>query len=213
MNKTLIADYHPIVGHGLKTLLQDDERFEVIDTIQDGADLFPYLENNEVNLLILEIDIPNLNSLTSVKTLKQSFPKLKIIVYSCHPEDVYALSAIKYGASGFISKTAGLDRVREAMIMAAKGGMYLNDSLSESLVNYQHNQSVLAMRYKDLSSREMEVLNLIAKGNRNKEIAQALDINEKTVSTYKMRLLKKLNAANVAELTRHTRLLYSEAEK
>lgn len=128
---------------------------------------------------------------------------------SCHPEEMYALSAIKYGAAGYVCKTASLQRILDATNQVQRGGIYLNDTLSQRLVSDGNETSGLAMKYKKLSSREIEVLNLLSKGKRNKEIAADLEINEKTVSTYKMRLLKKLDAQNIAELIKHARILQS----
>ena len=122
---------------------------------------------------------------------------------------MYALSAIKYGASGYVAKTASIQRVLNAINQVQRGGIYLNEALSQRLVSDGNATQGLAFKYKKLSSREIEVLNLLSNGKRNKEIAAELDINEKTVSTYKMRLLKKLEAQNVAELIKHARLLQS----
>ena len=105
------------------------------------------------------------------------------------------------------AKTSSLQKVLDAINQIQRGGIYLNEDLSQRLVSQGSATQGLAYKYKRLSSREIEVLNLLSNGRRNKEIASELDINEKTVSTYKMRLLKKLDAQNVAELIKHARLL------
>jgi len=210
MKKILIADHHPVTREGISSVLRRAGDFIVVGTLSDGNELLNFLSQNEVDILVLEIDIPNLNSIASIKALKREFPNLKILVLSCHPEEMYALSAIKYGASGYVAKTASVDRITTAINYIDKGGIYLNESLSQSLLNRESDRNVLAQRYKQLSSREMQVLNLIAKGHRNKDISEALSLNEKTVSTYKMRLLKKLDASSVAELITHSRLLQAE---
>jgi len=208
MNKVIIADHHPISQKGISAILTESD-YEITGYINDGNDLLDTLSSTEVNILILEIDIPNLNSITAIKSIKREFPNLKILVLSCHPEEMYALSAIKYGAAGYVAKTASLRRVLNAVNQVQRGGIYLNESLSQRLVSDGNATQGLAYKYKKLSSREIEVLNLLSNGKRNKEIAHDLDINEKTVSTYKMRLLKKLEAQNVAELIKHARLLQS----
>ena len=209
MNKVLIADHHPITRKGVTSILSADESYEVIGYVKDGNDLLNTLTSNEVDILILEIDIPNLNSITALKAIKREFPNIKILVLSCHPEEMYALSSIKYGAAGYVAKTASLQRVLDAINQVQRGGIYLNEALSQRLVSDGNATQGLAYKYKKLSSREIEVLTLLSNGKRNKEIAADLDINEKTVSTYKMRLLKKLEAQNVAELIKHARLLQS----
>lgn len=207
MDKVLIADHHPITRKGITSILNNEGNYEVISTISDGNDLLKVLTKTEVDILILEIDIPNLNSITAIKAIKREFPHVKILVLSCHPEEMYALSAIKYGAAGYISKTASIQRVLDAVNQIQRGGIYLNESLSKRLISDGNTTQGLAYKYMKLSSREIEVLNLLSNGKRNKEIAANLNINEKTVSTYKMRLLKKLEAQNVAELIKHARLL------
>ena len=209
MNKVLIADHHPITRKGISSILLAEGNYEIIGYVNDGNDLLNTLTTTEIDILILEIDIPNLNSITALKAIKREFPHIKILVLSCHPEEMYALSAIKYGASGYVAKTASIQRVLNAINQVQRGGIYLNEALSQRLVSDGNATQGLAFKYKKLSSREIEVLNLLSNGKRNKEIAAELDINEKTVSTYKMRLLKKLEAQNVAELIKHARLLQS----
>lgn len=207
MDKVLIADHHPITRKGITSILNNEGNYEVISTISDGNDLLKVLTKTEVDILILEIDIPNLNSITAIKAIKREFPHVKILVLSCHPEEMYALSTIKYGAAGYVSKTASIQRVLDAINQIQRGGIYLNETLSKRLISDGNTTQGLAYKYMKLSSREIEVLNLLSNGKRNKEIAANLNINEKTVSTYKMRLLKKLEAQNVAELIKHARLL------
>ncbi len=207
MDKVLIADHHPITRKGITSILNTEGNYEVTHSISDGNDLLKILTKTEVDILILEIDIPNLNSITAIKAIKREFPHVKILVLSCHPEEMYALSAIKYGAAGYVSKTASLQRVLDAINQIQRGGIYLNEALSKRLISDGNTTQGLAYKYMKLSSREIEVLNLLSNGKRNKEIAANLNINEKTVSTYKMRLLKKLEAQNVAELIKHARLL------
>lgn len=209
MNKVLIADHHPITRKGISSILRAEGTFEITGYVSDGNDLLNILTKTEVDILILEIDIPNLNSITALKAIKREFPHIKILVLSCHPEEMYALSSIKYGAAGYVAKTASIQRVLNAINQVQRGGIYLNESLSKRIVTEGNATQGLAYKYKKLSSREIEVLNLLSNGKRNKEIASDLDINEKTVSTYKMRLLKKLEAQNVAELIKHARLLQS----
>jgi DNA-binding NarL/FixJ family response regulator len=123
---------------------------------------------------------------------------------SYHPEEIYAVSSLKAGANGYISKTRSAKEIRQAIITVSKGGNFLSEDIKEQ-VSYIQNGTIL--KFKKLSVREIEVLNLLSKGKRNKEIAQHLSINEKTVSTYKTRLLRKLNVDNIADLIHQSRLL------
>jgi len=154
----------------------------------------------------MEIDMPQVNGITVLRTIKAEFPALKILIYSCHPEEIYALRSIKSGASAYISKTASVKLLKKALKKVAKGGIFLNDELTTTFTSRNVGESSALNRYKKLSSREIEVLNLLSNGKRNKDIANALEINEKTVSTYKTRLLKKLKVDNLADLINQSRM-------
>ena len=202
-----VADHHPIIVDGLTHILKDTPH-EIIDVVSDGKDLILSLEEQVPDLVIMEIDMPNLQGLSAIKELRKLFPGIKIMVFSTHPEGMYALSAIKAGAMGYIGKIAETQTVHKAVVQVARGGIYLNNNLVEMLSNTDSAQNnSLAYRYKKLSTRETEVLNMLSSGKWNKDIAESLDINEKTVSTYKTRLLKKLDAGSLAELIQQARLL------
>lgn len=206
MYQLTIADHHPIIKEGLQRVLRDHD-FLISNVVIDGNDLNSTLERSLPDLLILELDLPNLQGLSSIKALRKRFPGIKILIFSQHPEEMYALSAIKAGAMGYVGKLAPIQTVRSAIMQVNKGGIYLNRDLSSMLAKNESHSSNIAYRYKRLSSRETEVLNMLSAGKRNKDIAQSLDINEKTVSTYKTRLLRKLDAGSLAELIQQARLL------
>lgn len=207
MNTILIADHHPITRMGLSTLLEREGFYEVVGKVTNGKDLFRFLRNRIPDVLILEIDLPEINGITALRTIKSEHPGTKILCLSCHPEEMYALNAIKAGAAAYISKTASTEVLKEAIHQVARGGIYLNKEITEKLNSGSSRSTNLISRYKKLSTREIEVLNLLSTGKRNKDIAEALDINEKTVSTYKTRLLKKLKVDNLADLINQSRLL------
>lgn len=201
----LIADHHPVYRLGLKSLLEHREDLVIVGYVNDGKDLLNTIRKFHPDLLILEIDLPNVNGLNCLREIKNEFPELKTLILSCHPEEVYALSAIKAGARGYIEKTKKEKKVLNAILEVNKGNVYLSKNvlLSKDRIS----NSRIDLKYRKLSTREIEVLQLLTEGKRNKEIAQALSINEKTVSTYKTRLLKKINVDNLADLINHARLM------
>ncbi|MCJ7756834.1 MAG: response regulator transcription factor [Gillisia sp.] len=207
MSSVLIADHHPITREGITSLLSSNEDLEVIGQVTTGNELFRFLKHQIPDLLIIEIDLPQINGITALRTLKAEYPGLKILVLSYHPEEMYALSAIKSGASGYISKTVSTEILKMAILQVIRGGIYLNKDITERLNSGIFKNNSLISKFKKLSTREAEVLNLLSTGKRNKDIAEALTINEKTVSTYKTRLLKKLKVDNVADLIHQSRLL------
>ena len=207
MTKVLIADHHPITRMGISSLLEREGVYEVVGKVTNGKDLFKALRSKNPDVLILEIDLPEINGITALRNIKAENPGTKILILSCHPEEMYALNAIKAGAAAYLSKTASTEILRDAVHQVARGGIFLNKEISEKINSGSTRSNSLVSRYKKLSTREIEVLNLLSTGKRNKDIAEALDINEKTVSTYKTRLLKKLRVDNLADLINQSRLL------
>lgn len=207
MSTILIADHHPIIREGITSLLLDQPELNVIGNVTNGNDLFNSLKIHSPDVLVIEIDLPEINGITALRTIKTEFPRIKMLVFSCHPEEMYALSAIKAGASGYLSKTASTEKLFNAIQQVARGGIYLNKNITDRINSGASNDNGLIAKFKRLSTRETEVLNLLSGGKRNKDIAEALDINEKTVSTYKTRLLKKLKVDNLADLINQSRLL------
>jgi DNA-binding NarL/FixJ family response regulator len=203
--KILLADHHPVFRRGLKCMMKGDKKFNFKGKVQDGNDLIPQIEKNQPDVLILEVDLPNSNGVGTLRELRQHFPDLKVLVVSCHPEEIYAKSSVKAGADGFIAKTRTVKEIKEALLTVAKGKKFLSENIRNQVGSESNSKQ--ALKFKTLSTREIEVLNLLSRGKRNKEIAQDLSINEKTVSTYKTRLLKKLNVDNIADLIHQSRLL------
>lgn len=203
--KILLADHHPVFRRGLKCMLKGDKKFEFKGKVEDGRFLISEIQKQEPDVLILEIDLPNSNGVGSLRQIKSHFPDLKVLVVSCHPEEIYAISSIKAGANGYISKIRTVKEVKNALLTVIKGEKFLSENIKTR--QSPDSQKAEILKFKTLSTREIEVLNLLSRGKRNKEIAQDLSINEKTVSTYKTRLLKKLNVDNIADLIHQSRLL------
>ncbi len=211
MYRVLIADHHPIIYEGVKCVLRNNPALQVTTRVSSGTQLFNQLEKDAPDVLIVDLDLPQINGINAIRRIKQEYPEVKTLIFSAHPEEMYALSAIKAGAAGYISKHTDSETLEKAIYQVARGGIYLNRSITEKLNSGISRGKSLITKFKKLSTRESEVLNLLSSGKRNKDIAEALDINEKTVSTYKTRLLKKLKVDNVADLITQSRLLQLNA--
>ncbi|WP_055435045.1 response regulator [Lacinutrix algicola] len=199
MVKLLVVDQHPIVSKGLELVFNATRDIKFMGSVDNGEAIFEFLKSTPVDVVLTEIDLPKLNGLTAIRRIKSEFPDTKVIMFSGQSEEVYAVSSIKAGADGFIPKTAGIITLREAILKVYKDGMYLSDTLMQHL-NKNSKGLKGSAYYKKLSTREVEVLKLLASGKRNKDIAKELEINEKTVSTYRARLMKKLNVDNLVDL-------------
>jgi len=205
MIKLLIADNHPIVRKGLELLFSSSSNIEVVGSVNDGEAILEFIKTNPVDVILMEANFPNLNGLTVLRYLKNDFPDLKTIIFSGEPEEVYAINAIKAGASGYVSKTVNIITISEAISKVYDGGIYLSNELTHQLA-FGARANKNGSFYKKLSTREAEVLKLLTIGKKNKEISKELDINEKTVSTYKARLMRKLKVTNLVDLVNQAKL-------
>ncbi|MCT8338837.1 response regulator transcription factor [Flavobacteriaceae bacterium TK19130] len=207
MKKIVIADHHPITRKGIACMLKkNSDDYAIVAKANNGEELYNSLQEHSPDILIMEIDMPQINGINALRSIKDSFPQTRVIIFSTHPEEIYALRSIKSGAAGYIPKTASSKIFMKALKKVAKGGIFLNEELTSTFTSRNVGESSAISRYKKLSSREIEVLNLLSRGKRNKDIANALNINEKTVSTYKTRLLKKLKVDNLADLIHQSRM-------
>lgn len=206
MINVLIADSHPIVRLGIKQVLDSASGFEIIGDVSTTTELFKALEKVSPDVVMLEMDIPEINGIATLRKMKQEFPNIKVLMYSGQSEDVYALSTIRAGAFGYLSKTADVDYIISAIRKVAEGNMFITNELAQRLAFDEGTQKPRRF-FRKLSSREVEVLKLLASGKRNKEVAEGLNLNEKTVSTYKARLMRKLNVDNLVDLLQQAKAL------
>jgi two-component system invasion response regulator UvrY len=206
MIKVLIADNHPIVRMGIKQVLNSASDFQIIDDVATTTELFAKLETLTPDVVILEMDIPEINGIATLRKIKQEYPDIRVLIYSGQSEDVYALSTIRAGAFGYLSKTADLDYIITAVRKVSEGNMFITNELAQRLAFDEGTQKPRRF-FRKLSTREVEVLKLLASGKRNKDVALGLNLNEKTVSTYKARLMKKLNVDNLVDLLQQAKAL------
>lgn len=205
MIKLLIADNHPIIRKGLDLLFSASSNIEIVGSVDNGEAILEFIKKNPVDIILTETDLPKLNGLTVLRYLKNDYPNIKTIIFSGQPEEVYAINAIKAGASGYVSKSVNIITINEAILKVHEGGIYLSDSLTKQLA-LGKKVNTTGTFYKKLSTREAEVLKLLTIGRKNKEISKELDINEKTVSTYKARLMRKLKVTNLVDLVNQAKL-------
>jgi DNA-binding NarL/FixJ family response regulator len=206
MIKVLIADNHPIVRMGVKHVLESANGIQVIADVATTSELFEKLQKLNPDVVMLEMDIPEINGIATLRKIKKDFPDIRVLMYSGQSEDVYALSTIRAGAFGYLSKASEIDYLISAVRKVAEGNMFITNELAQRLAFDEGTQRPRRF-FRKLSSREVEVLKLLASGKRNKDVAHGLNLNEKTVSTYKARLMKKLNVDNMVDLLQQAKAL------
>ena len=208
MIKLLIADPHPIVRKGLEHLFSSSSNIKIVGSVDNGESLLEFLKKEPVDIVLSEIDLPKLNGLTVLRYLKNDYPNVKAVMFSAQPEEVYGLNAIKAGAMGYVSKNVNIIAINEAIMKVNDGGVYLSNELTQQLA-FGSRTNKSGSFFKKLSTRETEVLKLLAIGKKNKEVSKELNINEKTVSTYKARLMRKLKVTNMVDLVNQAKLMDS----
>ncbi|HCF03896.1 response regulator transcription factor [Flavobacterium sp.] len=201
-----VADNFPVVHFGVKSYFKEHSEISIVANIGNFSMLNEILQIKEVDVLLLDLQLEGLTSIFEVKTLLKEFPKTKIVIYSNLTEQIYAPNAIKAGASGFIHKTAKLADVAEAIIKVQQGTIIMNENIKKNLALIAK-QNKNERLYRKLSNREVEVLRYLSDGKKNHEIAEILKLNEKTISTYKLRLLTKLNVTNLVDLVNKAKTL------
>ena len=190
------------MGYGIRMLFENSTDIKIINTVTTSKQTLDYLKKTTVDVVLTTLDLPDTNGLTALRVLKKEFNAVGVIIFSSHPEDIYAINAIRAGASGFLSKTVTTATIKKAIFKVFKGGIYLSNELAKKITLEKNNPGGMDL-YKKLSTRELEVLKRISTGKKNKDIAVELNVSAKTISTYKTRLMKKLNVSNIVELIAH----------
>lgn len=199
MIKVLVVDPHPIFRLGMESLFEPVNDIKVVGSLRSGIEIFEFIRRQPIDVIILEVDLPELNGITTLKAIKKEHRTTNMLMLSNQPEEIYAVSTIKAGASGYLHKTVEGEDVIAAVRKIFSGGTYLSPEMNKQLT-FNDSKMSTSRIFKRLSTREVEVLKLLSIGKKNKEISKELDINEKTVSTYKARLFRKLNVTNLVDL-------------
>ncbi|NOU45652.1 MAG: response regulator transcription factor [Bacteroidales bacterium] len=206
MIKLIIADDHQLVVDGLQSILNQLSGFKVITTVSNGKELLKTLEIVEPDIVLLDIDMPVLNGIETLKELKKRYPHIKIIILTMHEEKSLVKKMSDLGANGFIFKNVDKEELIKALENVNNGIPYFSVSLrNESINNDLVADAGLSHDYKKglLTEREIEIIKLIVEGLSNKEIADKLFISPRTVDTHRTNLMKKLEVNNVAGLVRY----------
>lgn len=204
----LLADDHSIVREGLSALLDAESDIEVIAETEDGRKTVEMAEELNPDVLVMDIAMPLLNGLEATRQILKSNPKTKILILTAHGDDAYVTQAISMGARGFLIKQTAAHVLPEAIRQVHRGGIFFSPVISKRLIQNQQKAQQDGGRKTGiapakLTSRETEVLQLVAEGMANKQTAAELNISIKTVEKHRQSLMQKLNIHDTAGLTRH----------
>ncbi|MFM9988237.1 LuxR C-terminal-related transcriptional regulator [Flavobacterium sp.] len=206
MVKIGLADNHPVVHYGIRAYYKEHPDVSLVGIVDNFEMVSEMLKRKEIDVLLLDLELEGLHSINLIKDLIKDFPKIKIILFSNLSEHIYAPNAIKAGVFAFVQKTEKLDVLTSTIIKVNRGTVVFSDAVKRNIALISK-QAKSERLYRKLSSREIEVLRYLSNGKKNKEIAEALNLNEKTISTYKLRLLAKLNVTNLVDLVNKAKTL------
>jgi len=201
MIKVLLADDHSIVRAGLRRIIEESRDMEVIAEADDGRTAIRLAREKDPDVAVIDISMPGLDGLEVISQLKIYLPDLPVIVLTMHEEEQYVVRAIEAGAMGYVTKRSAPEHIVKAVHQVLTGTRYLTPEASEALALKIARGKSGKSSLDSLSNRELQVLRRLAMGHTNHEIAAAYGISTKTVDTYRLRLLKKLNLRNNAELS------------
>ena len=199
MIKVCIADNHPVVQHGIKSYFNNSNSIEIVASVNDFNSLQNTLQTKSINVIVVDLELDGLSSIRDIKSIIKEYPESKIILFTSVSEKMYAPTAIKAGVSAYLLKTASLKELETTIIRVSNGVVIFSDEVKKTIEELKKGKKSDRL-FKKLSTREIEVLRYLNDGKKNKEIAQILGLDEKTISTYKLRLLAKLSVTNLVDL-------------
>ncbi|HSZ86143.1 MAG TPA: response regulator transcription factor [Puia sp.] len=200
MKRILIADDHTVVRRGLKQILLEAFPFAEIEEVADAEELFKKTLKHKWDVVISDISMPGRSGLEVLQQIKLDQPKLPVLILSVHPEDQYALRVLKAGASGYLNKDSAPEELVKAVNQLLLGKKYITATIAEKLASNLDQDSEKQL-HELLSDREFEVFKLLASGKSVSSIAEQFSLNVSTISTYRARIMEKMNFKTNADLT------------
>ena len=205
--RVVLADDHTIVRKGLSSLLEGEECIEVIGEAEDGREAIKLVEKLRPDIVVMDIAMPGLNGLEATRRLKRLYPEIKVLILSMYANEEYVFQTLQAGAQGYLVKKAAPSELVSAIKAISQGNSFLSPSISRTVIDeYIRRADKISEgddAFQTLTARETEVLQLIAEGLKNREIAELLFISIKTVETHRAHVMDKLGIHSTAELTQY----------
>lgn len=196
-----IADDHALIREGLKKILKNEPDMTLVGEAGNAIELMDQLKRNNASIVLLDISMPGESGLEALKELRRQYPRLPVLILSVHPEQRFAVRALRGGAAGYITKESAVEELVQAIRRIVGGGKYVSLSLAEQLASELDSGG--RPPHETLSDREYQVMCMIAAGKKSSEIAEELSVSLSTVNTYRNRIFEKMKMQSNVELTRY----------
>lgn len=203
MIRVVIADDHQIVLDGLKTLLDQEDNIKTIGEATDGYEVLRILDQNEVDIAVLDIEMPRLDGIETAKKIKEEYPDVKVLILSMYNNEEFIKNLIQTGVSGYILKNRGKEELIKAVNHVAMGGEYFGEAVTQTIMSSLKKPKKDLTEQMQLTRREVEVLKLIAEGLSSPQIGEKLFIEPSTVDTHRRNLIDKTGVPNSKALIRY----------
>jgi DNA-binding NarL/FixJ family response regulator len=202
--RVLLADDHKLVRAGIRSLLERLPDLEVVAEASDGREAIRLVEEHEPQIVLMDLAMPELNGIEATRHLTKTFPKVRVLILSIYTDEEHVYQALRAGAAGYLMKGAATEELELAIRTVAEGETYLSPPVSKLVImEYIRRTNVGFSSLERLSSRQTQVLKLIAEGKTTKQIALELGISVKTVETHRSALMKRIGVRDVAGLVRY----------
>jgi DNA-binding NarL/FixJ family response regulator len=202
MIRICLADDHAMFREGIKQILASHPDMHIVAEAGDGRETLELVRNTPMDVVLLDISMPGLSGLDILQDIKGEFPRIQVLVLSMHPEEQYAIRVLKAGAAGYLTKESAAAELVSAIRTVAGGGSYVSSHLAQTLAASLRSEWDLLPHHL-LSDREFQVMRMLALGRRVREIAEELSLSEKTITTYRARVLEKMKLRTNVDVTRY----------
>lgn len=199
----LLVDDHVIVREGLRSTLAEFANFKIIGEAKDGLEAVEKVRALKPDVVLMDINMPRMNGLQATATIRKSFPKIRILVVTVHDSRQYIAQILRAGADGYVIKDTSPDELARAIESVHNGGSVFSPTVARHLVEDLLHQPVKSEPANRITTREKQILSLLTEGKTNKEMASELNLSVRSVETFRLRLMRKLNVGNAAELTKY----------
>lgn len=203
--KVLLADDHVLIRHGIKNIIKKNEQFEVVGEVSNGKQLMSFLEESETDLIILDISMPDIGGMEAIGLVKGKYPWIKILMLTMHKNKQYFYNAMAAGADGYLMKDDSDEELLVAIKKVLSGKSYISpymtDDFADDVINMYRNER--RTPFQELTKREKEILQLVVQGLTSKQMAEQLNLSQRTIDHHRSNLLRKFNRKNSVDLVNY----------